>query len=240
MSKFKNKTLSSVLALICALALCGCRSSDTLPAETTDDMQQTTLSVTEQSTPAEEKQPLNTVCIEFPAHQFMRTEYNAAVLDIQPFTLSLELPEGWSVQVPDGSEYSEYVISSENSVVYLCNEDHVRVGTVDYDTFELSYEGADADNEIPYRAVYSDLMLSNHRTWDCDYTVVKNEGSVNAATCKILSSAMASGTGEEETTPAALAYNSELFVYVKLSFDDGTVTEAQLEAIARSIDISRS
>lgn len=185
---------------------------------------------------AEQQSSGNAASIEFPAHQYARTEYNTAILDIQPFTLSLSLPEGWSVQIPEQSEYSEVVISSECSAVYLCNVEGERVCTVDYDTFELNFEGADVE-EIPYRAVYSDLMLSNHSTWDCDYMVVKDEGAVNAATCKIMTSAAVSPSGEEEKVPAALAYNSDLLVYVRLAFRAGAVTDEQLEDIATSINI---
>lgn len=206
-----NKIKTAICSVALPLILCGCQS-------------------------AKEQTVAGAFSIEFPAHQYARTEYNSAVLDIQPFTLSIELPEGWSVQIPEQSEYSEEVISSECSAVYLCNTDNERVCTVDYDTFELHFEGTNVE-EIPYRAVYSDLMLSNHSTWDCDYTVVKDDGAVNAATCKIMTSALVSPSGEEEKTPAVLAYNSNLLVYVKLSFDEGAVTDEQLKDIAISIDI---
>lgn len=96
------------------------------------------------------------VDIQFPAHNFSRTAYNAAVLDIEPFTLHISLPEGWYIQVPSTAEDA----GSGFSPVYLCEGD-THLGILDYNTFAFY---ADATDENFYRSVYSQLMGSQHVT----------------------------------------------------------------------------
>lgn len=183
------------------------------------------------------------VAITFPAHQYAENSYNDELLDIEPFTLSVSLPEGWYTALPERSEYDDIDgLLVESSAVYIYDENGKQTGKVDYNTFDLealAAQGVDITEKLPYRAVYSDIMLANHLTWDCDYTEVRTDGAVTSATCKVMMSALISGTGETEYFPAALAYNSELQVYVQFRFDEGSITDAELAALAYSVDISR-
>ena len=181
----------------------------------------------------------NPVSIVFPAHQYARNQYNGYKLDIEPFTLTFALPEGWSTALPDESEYSGKITMSL-SAVRILDENGSIVGSVDYNTYELNLTGVEGElTEIPYRAVYGELMLPNHATWDCEYTVVKDRGNVNAATCKSFTDYVVSESGEDEYAPAALAYNSELSVYVSFIFHDGSITDEERTTLARSVDIFR-
>ena len=73
--------------------------------------------------------------VSFPANQEGKDEYNAAIYDTEPFTLSVELPEGWtlgdakekgSAVGPDGLLYTPVGIFREGE----------QVGTVGFNIYE--------------------------------------------------------------------------------------------------------
>lgn len=163
--------------------------------------------------------------IQFPAHELSRTPYNAQVLDIEPFTLHLSLPENWSVQLPDAAENAVHGFSP----LYLVSGD-ARIGELDYNTFAVPADTTDANF---YRAVYGQLMNSNHVTWDCEYKPVKQDAVSAAATCKIWSDLP--DRDAPTLSPGILAYNTDLQVYVNLSFAPDAVSDETLEQIAKSI-----
>lgn len=166
--------------------------------------------------------------IRFPAHELSRTSYNAQVLDIKPFTLHISLPEDWSVQLPDSAENAVHGFSP----LYIVSGD-ARIGELDYNTFTMSTDTADANF---YRAVYSQLMNSNHVTWDYEYKTVKQDAVSAAATCKVWSDLP--NRNAPTLHPGILAYNTNLQVYINLSFELDTLSDETLEQIAKSITLT--
>ena len=92
--------------------------------------------------------------ISFPAYQDGKTEYNKQIYSIQPFTLHISLPTGWSTALPLQEERGESPAGF--TPVYLMENDTIKA-VVSFNTFEL-YE-----DEIPsedfYKTVYAPLRL---------------------------------------------------------------------------------
>lgn len=102
--------------------------------------------------------------VSFPANQEGKDEYNAAIYNTEPFTLSVELPEGWtlgdakekgSVVGPDGLLYTPVGIFREGE----------QVGTVGFNIYE---EAEGVPPEQYYQVVYSAIRLGSVAFWNVD------------------------------------------------------------------------
>ena len=164
----------------------------------------------------------------FPAHELNKTEHNAEIFDIEPFKLTLELPSGWTIIIPENKDELKGGFSSVN----IYNNDYI--GCISYNTF-IIYEGTTEENF--YRSVYNQLMLGSMVNWDFDYTPVKEDENNCAATCKIMQKLP--NQNEPSYSPGILAYNKDLLVYISIAFDEDTVTDDELKSIAESITLSQ-
>lgn len=178
----------------------------------------------------------------FPSSYENRTEHSAAIYDIEPFRMSIELPAG--CVITSDFQHSEDAQSGWSPMDIQLNGESV--GTADYNIFEIYPDSPPIHKGNYYRMVYNQLMLGVQGNWDNDYTVVKqDEVSENAVTKISIIDPEVFGSGRppepEEITyqPGILAFNTELLVYVNIRFDEGVFTDEQLEDIARSIVLSR-
>lgn len=163
----------------------------------------------------------------FPSYHTNRTEYNADILDIIPFDMTIDLPSDWSLTEPDtaiGGFAPMYVINGEGETVAV----------IDYNIYEKSFQAYGQPNY--YRAVYNQLMLGSMVSWDFEYTpVVQTEHSQNA-TCQIMHHDPT--TNETTYSDGILAYSDDLLCYVNISFNVDISDELQRN-IAKSIKLSR-
>lgn len=170
--------------------------------------------------------------VSFPNSFTNRTEYSAAIYDIEPFSMSISLPSGCRiVRSGEAGGWSPMDIMMNGE----------KVGTADYNIFEL-YDGVERSDPNFYRMVYNQLMLSAQANWDNGYTVVKQDDvSENAVTRIGIVPGFGNGMADNAITylPGILAFNTDLLVYVNISFDAGVFTDEQIEAVARSIVLSR-
>lgn len=160
----------------------------------------------------------------------------AAVFDIEPFQVSIQLPKGWTLR--SGEDTTDPLTCPRTPLDIYDGE--TRVGSIGYNTFEVY---PDATEENFYRMVYNELMLPNLVTWDSNYTPVRQTETTCNATCQVASILHGEAGRMPETepvySPAVLAYDTELLVYVAASFEEGSLTGEQLTEIAASIRISR-
>ncbi len=176
--------------------------------------------------------------IRFPATFPNLTEYSAKIYGVEPFQVSLQLP--------DGCVLSDDFIDPENgqtgwSPVEI-QMDGQAVGVMDYNIFELYPDGPKIHEPGFYRMVYNQIMLQVQGNWDNDYTVVRqDEVSENAVTKVAWIQDYGNGRTDNEIVyrPGILAYNTDLLVYVNIWFEDGVFTDEQIESIAASITLSR-
>ncbi len=167
--------------------------------------------------------------ITFPAYYDMVKRYDKSISSAIPFDLKISLPEGWYFETPE--------IKGGLSTMQLKDENGEVLGVVDYDVYEI-YPDVTPENESYYQMVYNQLMLNSMVSWDSEYTIVKREGGLCSATCRIITDApemfedWSDGYG-------ILAHNDDLRVYVHMSINKEIDDELHA-AIARSVDISES
>ncbi len=166
--------------------------------------------------------------ITFPAYQEGREDYNAVVYDIQPFQLSIRLPEGWSVRVPPPEERGT---SFAFTPLWLYQGEEY-AGSIAYNTFEIY---PDVPPENFYRMVYNQLMLGSVLNWDNDYTVVRDWGSGCSATVQIMESQGAAGPADMR--PGILAYDRDRLVYVAIQLENGRLSSQEVWELAESLQI---
>ena len=168
--------------------------------------------------------------ITFPAYREGREDYNAAIYDIQPFQVSLALPEGWSVRVPPAEDRRT---SFAFTPLWLYQGEEY-AGSIGYNTFEIY---PDVPEETFYRMVYNQLMLGSVINWDNEYTVARDWGSGCSATVQITESQGAAGP--TEARPGILAYDRDQLVYVAIELENGRLSGQEVWELAESLEIYR-
>lgn len=174
----------------------------------------------------------NVYQVQFPAHEFDKTEYNIQIFEIEPFTLQITLPENWSVVCPKNEEEARLGGAGGFSPVLIYEGDQL-LGSICYNTFEVPREG---EYGIEYVAIYNQLMLGAHNNWNNEYQVVTESETACTATCKICVDDPE--TGEQKFYPGILSYDKELGVYIAIDFIAGELgdeTENIMSDIAESI-----
>jgi len=177
-----------------------------------------------------------TTKISFPAYQEGKKDYNERIYDVEPFTLAIDLPEGWTVKLPAEEERKT---SYAFTPVYLFKGETF-MGSIGYNVFEL-YE--DTTEENFYRSVYNQLMLGSMYNWNREYTPVRETENSCSATCRIMTKTPEKGqsaaAADEVFLPGVLSYNIDMLVYVAIQLEEDAVTDEQLKTIAESINLSR-
>ena len=179
--------------------------------------------------------------VSFPANQEGKDEYHAAIYDTEPFTLWVELPEGWtlgdakekgSAVGPDGLLYTPVGIFREGE----------QVGTVGFNIYE---EAEGVPPEQYYQVVYSAIRLGSVAFWNVDpyqpLCQTDNGETTLATVCYKDPEQMTEGKSAAEVPyieeQGILSYDRERRVYVGFHFTE-TLAQDELEAIAKSIAIA--
>ena len=179
--------------------------------------------------------------VSFPANQEGKDEYNAAIYDTEPFTLSVELPEGWtlgdakekgSVVGPDGLLCTPVGIFREGE----------QVGLVGFNIYE---EAEGVPPEQYYQVVYSAIRLGSVAFWNVDpyqpLCQAANGETTLATVCYKDPEQMTEGKSAAEVPyieeQGILSYDRERRVYVGFHFTE-TIEQDELEAIAKSVAIA--
>lgn len=189
--------------------------------------------------------------ITFPAYQGGKDQYNSAIYEIEPFTISMELPVGWSISLP---AESDQIATTPWTPVIICAADGSPVGSAGFGIFE---DVPDVPQEDYYKVAYSEIRLGSLVSWCNDYTPVRATETMEAATCLLYVSNVFTGNREYTIPPrvavtgydgaeagyveypAVVAYDREMGVYVAMNFQLDSVTEEELATIAESIRLTR-
>lgn len=173
------------------------------------------------------------IAVTFPAYQEGRKDYNAAIYDIAPFQLAIELPEGWTVRIPPAEERGTTFAFTP---LWLYQGEEY-AGSIGYNTFEVY---PDVPPENFYRMVYNQLMLGSVVNWDSNYTVVRDWGSGCAATVQIMERFSEGGIGETTYRPGILAYDLDMLVYVAIDLENGRLSNREVWELAESLVLFRT
>ena len=176
--------------------------------------------------------------IRFPATFPNLTQYSAEIYGVEPFQVSIRLPEGCALS----TDYLTPANADSGWSPVELQMDGKVVGVMDYNIFELYLDAPAIHEPGFYRMVYNQLMLSVQGNWDNDYTVVRqDEISENAVTRIAVIEDYGNGRSDNpiHDLPGILAYNTELQVYVNIQLEDGVFTDTQIADMAASITLSR-
>ena len=170
----------------------------------------------------------------FPVDDYAKAEFNTRVYAEEPFSVSLTLPNGWSVKKQEMVE-DKFKLLSTFSKYNILNEDKVLVGIVGYNKYEV-YEGA--ENEPA--AIYNQIALGNDYHFDIRETYkVINETKTGATAVTDVYYSATVNDGKEKRNKGIVSYNKDMLVYVAFEFDQDRITDEQLESVAKSIEIER-
>ena len=179
-------------------------------------------------------QDSNVQSIMFPVSDNGKTEFNALIYEIEPFNLSLTLPDKWTMKERklSGEFDTEVALSGVWSTLDIFNDKNERVGAVGYNIYEL-YEGAEDEPN----AIYNQIALGNDYQFDVrnSYNIVKETDYGKTATADVYYSASINN-GEEKINKGILSYNKDLLVYVAIELINDLLSEEELLSIAQSID----
>lgn len=230
-------------ALLCAVAaFCFCLSGCNNPSKELENSEPAQNSA-DSSALASETDEYAAQTITFPVSDSGKTEYNAAIYEITPFTLTLVLPSDWTVEeaeIPKEDAFSLHYLNYRVwSIMDILNGAGDCVGSVGYNVYEL-YEGAE-DNP---QAIYNQIALGNGYRFDVTeaYTpVITTDSSCTAITNVLYSAAFMEGWKQEpaeKVNRGILSYDKNRLVYIAAEFDSDRISEEQLRAIAESINFS--
>lgn len=166
------------------------------------------------------------------------TQYSAQIYGVEPFQVSILLPEGCTLS----TDYLDPANAQSGWSPVELQMDGRAVGVMDYNIFELYPDGPAIHEPGFYRMVYNQLMLGGQGNWDNDYTVVgQTDVSENALTQIATVENYGNGRSDNPVryTPGILAYNTELLVYVNISLEDGVFADDQIADMAASTTLSR-
>ena len=176
----------------------------------------------------------NVVTLTFPVDDYAKTEFNTRVYAEEPFSVSLTLPNGWSVKKQEMVE-DKFKLLSTFSKYNILNEDKVLVGIAGYNKYEV-YEGA--ENEPA--AIYNQIALGNDYHFDVRETYkVINETKTGATAVTDVYYSATVNDGKEKRNKGIVSYNKDMLVYVAFEFDKESITDEQLESVTKSIEIKR-
>lgn len=175
--------------------------------------------------------------ITLPADLSGRTEYNADVYDVAPFTLSLCLPEGWTVGSADGRSGLHPAVDGIFSVQYLFDEEGVCVGNLGY---ALAPACSPDEANVPM-ALFAGITMSTH-SFDCSsafYVPVRQEDGVTVARTRVVHRVPANETAASpEDNYGVLIRDDALGVYVAIELDSDRVTQEQVEQLTGQLSLS--
>lgn len=166
------------------------------------------------------------------------TRYSAELYGVDPFEVSIQLPEGCTLS----TDYIDPENATGGWSPVELQMDGKAVGVLDYNIFELYPDGPAIHEPGFYRMVYNQLMLQVQANWDNGYRVVsQDEVSENAVTQVAFIRDYGNGRSDNEIVyhPGILAYNTDLMVYVNIRLEPGVFTDEEIESMAASVSLSR-
>ena len=188
-------------------------------AQTLEATVEATAEVTEEAIDYAEVYDLTEHVVTFPAYYDNQTEYNSDVFDVMPFDLFVSLPKGWEIE---SGEVAEAAGMSALDIT----KNGVEIGTIDFNVYDTSAD-------MPYRGIYSQLMLNSAVSWDSEYTVVRAHDGFESATCRLMTD-----NTEQTDMVGILAHSDDLGAYVSISIADGMLDNELHTVIAKTVELS--
>lgn len=183
--------------------------------------------------PEEEAEPTT---ITFPAYQEGKNGDNADIYATEPFSVQMQLPQGWTVEKPSEQQI-DTTIPLFNQLLLV--KDGQQMATIGFNIYEDA-EGVPAEQY--YQVVYAGIRLGSIYFWNLDpyqpLTSWENGETALATVCYQNQEELAEGTSaagaESIEVPGIVSYDKERKAYIGIQFAEGT-EQALAEQIAESI-----
>lgn len=171
----------------------------------------------------------------FPSGNDELTDYNKAVLDIEKFTASFRLPDGWHIE-EKGSDDNSKAYTSVFSPHYIFDGSDNCIGLVGYNIIPQELSG----EELIPNAIYNQIALGNDYRFDIreKYDVVSSSETGETALTEVYYSDVITEGGEKYNR-GILAYDSLIGAYIAFDIDSTAVTNGECTDIAESIKLYR-
>ncbi len=170
----------------------------------------------------------------FPSGNDELTEYNADILNIEPFTINITLPEKWQINFdkPDGTAFAYSLCFS---TYYIYDENNTCIGTAGYNLIPDL-----ADGDMMPAAIYSQIDLGNDYRFDIreKYDIITSTENLETAITDVYYSNVFNNGNGEMTNRGIVAYDLSKGVYAAFEFDAEALSQEECVKAAESISIS--
>ena len=180
-----------------------------------------------------------TYLIAFPINEVGKADYNLHIFD-QAFTLSVDLPEGISLDF-DSTLFPEGILGVFSTVAIVDTEGSM-VGCVGYNIYDIEQIANIPEDEFNPLMIYNQIGLGAHYRFGVreEYEIVSSTDEWETAITFVyndldISPEERANYTEEKYNYGIVSYSKELPVYVAFDFSRSAFTQAQIEAIAKSI-----
>lgn len=170
----------------------------------------------------------------FPSGNDKLTEYNADILNIEPFTVNITLPEKWQINL-DKPDDTAFAYSLGFSTYYIYDENNTCIGTAGYNLIPDL-----ADEDMMPAAIYSQIDLGNDYRFDIreKYDIITSTENFETAITDVYYSNVFNNGNGEMTNRGIVAYDLSKGVYVAFEFDAEALSQEECVKAAESISIS--
>ena len=221
----------SAIALTAVFLLCGCMLFSPAAEETQGKVSDGTESTMSASDFDLSIWAPREVTVTFPAYALCETQP-----DISPFTVTLELPAGWTLAEPSEEEKGS---SGSGTPLYFSVNGSYR-GYIDYSTAAWVEEGAGE-----YRMYFQGYMGGSIVSWDTDFQMLRDEKTWGVATTKVSVNQQDGVSAAASSTiyyPAVLAYlrDGDQILQVAIQFTAGALSDSELTTFAEHITVEKN
>ena len=238
-----KKGLYFLMAAMFAATVCGC---DDQPAPAMDSYL-TAVSAAEDDDEGDDEEESKLKKsdpseLRFPAYTDGKNEFNHTLYEIEPFSVSLALPQGWEIRPLDAADEAASLLMTP--VGFYRGEE--QVGTIGYFTYEPVEEEVPADEY--YKVVYPNLRLGSMTSWG-DYEPVCGTSTGETALMTVsyhTAEDLAANPGALAAVPVTespgiVSYDDSRHVYVALHLLPGHgLTQEEILQLAQSIEFCDS
>lgn len=198
-----------------------------------------------QAEPSSNPDAFHEVKITFPANELEKTEFNSYIYDIEPFQVSVKLPDGWELahdeEKGEQPGRNAFLHGGTWSNIQIFSGEGECVGAVGYNLIDSEMTSY---LETKPSAIYGQVSMGNGYHFDVgdSYQPLTEDESVALTGVFYSQSFLADydDAQEEIINKGILAYDKDLLTYVAFEFRADSLDEQQWTQIAESISFSPS
>ena len=178
-------------------------------------------------------------------------EFVNAALDFEPFTLSLDLPDGWTAALPpeDARALDAFTLCYGCPLltpVYIYDENGGYAGFIGWYMLEddaLGASGSGVSDEEFRNMAYFRLRVGAHYFWQ-DFEQISRTGTSETCTAQVYYQdpieSLPAASWPQHYVPGICCYDTGIGAYACVQFDAGAIGSDELRTVAASMELRRS